>query len=106
MTVSQLESIVRGIAPAISQRIKQTVARSEQALSERLTDLELRIAKVENRKGVSVTYEGTYEHERSYGVGSLVTRRGGLWLALRDTSEVPGSGTADHWRLVVKSGEA
>ena len=33
----------------------------------------------------------------------MVTRKGGLWLAQRDTSARPGDG-GDGWTLVVKAG--
>jgi hypothetical protein len=102
MTAKELEGIVRGIAPGIVGRIKTAIV----PLDTRMSELELRLARVENRKGVAAHYEGIHDADCSYSIGSLVTKRGGLWLALRDTSETPGSGTADHWRLIVKSGHA
>jgi hypothetical protein len=49
-------------------------------------------------------YAGTYDQAKRYSRGALVTRSGGLWLATIDTLETPGR--SEHWRLVVKSGEA
>jgi len=48
-------------------------------------------------------YAGTFTSEKSYARGSLVTKAGGLWLALQTTTQVPGR--SDQWKLVVKSGE-
>jgi hypothetical protein len=50
-------------------------------------------------------YAGVYVSGESYVAGSLVTRGGGLWLALSDTGETPGAGST-AWRLVVKEGRA
>jgi hypothetical protein len=51
----------------------------------------------------SPRYAGTYEQQKRYGRGALVTRSGGLWLAIEDTTETPGR--SDRWKLIVKSGE-
>jgi hypothetical protein len=104
MNMQELESIVKGIAPVIHDRINKRIRASADPITAQLTALEIRIAALENRKGVSVSYEGVHDAERSYVVGSLVTKRGGLWLAKRDTATTPGNG--DHWKLIVKSGWA
>jgi hypothetical protein len=69
------------------------------ALDKRLREVEARPA----GGSAGVQWAGTYDPAKSYTAGSLITRQGGLWLALRDTAaETPGSSTA--WRLVVKRG--
>ena len=49
-------------------------------------------------------YQGVFQEGKTYSRGSMVTKAGGLWLALEDTMEIPGR--SERWRLVVKSGEA
>jgi hypothetical protein len=65
--------------------------------------LEARVAQLEQQPP-SPHYQGVFQEEKTYSRGSMVTKGGGLWLALEDTTRVPGR-SAD-WRLVVKSGEA
>ena len=64
--------------------------------------LEKRIAALEQRPA-GVTWAGTFEAGKDYGVGQLVTRSGSLWLATRATHDTPGDASG-AWRLVVKSG--
>ena len=64
--------------------------------------LKARIAELEARP-VGPEYAGVYTDGKSYARGSLVSKRGGLWLALTETARAPGSDPT-HWRLVVKSG--
>jgi len=40
-----------------------------------------------------------------YPEGSLTTRQGGLWHAMKDTKDTPG-GDGSAWLLVVKRGQA
>jgi hypothetical protein len=42
---------------------------------------------------------------KAYAPGSLVTRSGGLWLALKATTATPGT-DALSWKLIVRSGGA
>ena len=63
--------------------------------------LQARIEQLEQQPP-SPHYAGTFEWGKSYTRGSLTTRSGGLWLALENTTQVPGR--SDHWRLVVESG--
>ena len=64
-----------------------------------------RLKALEKRSPAGVTWAGVFEEGRSYPEGSLCTRKGGLWLALRDTAAVPGTVPA-AWRLVCKEGQA
>ena len=71
----------------------------------RIDALEKRIAELEtSRSGSSVGYAGVHEVGKQYLSGSLVTRSGGLWLALRETTQTPGTDPLS-WRLVVKEGQ-
>ena len=65
--------------------------------------LEARTKRLEQQPP-SPHYAGTYEQDKAYGRGALVTRSGGLWLALEDTTETPSR--SERWKLVVKSGES
>lgn len=56
-------------------------------------------------KQLSPSYCGVYDLSLTYSRGSLTTYRGGLWLAVRRTGEVPGHGQT-AWELIVKSGQA
>ena len=51
----------------------------------------------------SAKWCGTFEDGKAYAECSLITDRGSLWLALRDTAQRPGSGDSG-WRLIVKGG--
>ena len=46
---------------------------------------------LEQRRGsTGVAWAGIWEPNKTYDEGSLVTRSGGLWLALKDTGNAPG----------------
>ena len=67
-------------------------------LEERIVALETRPA---NQPGVH--YGGVHDVAKRYPPGCLVTRSGGLWLALEESeAEIPG--LSPKWRLVVKGG--
>jgi hypothetical protein len=74
------------------------------AIKAAVAPLKARIADLETRT-VGPEYKGTFEIGHAYSRGSLVTRGGGLWLALSDTTLTPGS-SPTAWRLIVKSGGA
>ena len=80
-----------------------TIANTVKAVKKRPDALEARVKQLE-RQPPSPHYAGTYEQEKAYNCGALVTRSGGLWLALQDTTQMPGR--SDKWKLIVKSGEA
>jgi hypothetical protein len=71
----------------------------------RVAELELRIKELEARPP-GVEYDGVYETGKSYTKGVLVSRRGGLWLSLRDDNGWAPGQSPLHWKLVVKSHEA
>ncbi len=71
----------------------------------RIDTLEHRIGALEARPAAGVEYGGTHEVGKAYISGVLVTKQGGLWLALRPTTQTPGMDPAS-WKLIVKSGHA
>jgi hypothetical protein len=71
------------------------------AIGRHLADFRKRFEDLERRQ---LRFLGIYESGRSYKANSLVVRRGGLWVALVDTTTTPGTGA--DWQLAVKSGEA
>lgn len=90
------------------QALKRRVAKLERMvapggiLAQALGDcLRIRFEEIERRQ---LRFFGVHEPGRSYRANSLVVRKGGLWIALRDTTMVPGTGA--DWQLAVKSGEA
>jgi hypothetical protein len=88
---------IRSIAADTRDHVKAVLAPRD----ERIAALEARIAALEERP-TGVKWAGVYEPGSNYSSGDLVTRRGGLWVALKHTALVPGASGA--WRLVVKSG--
>ena len=81
---------IDAIATAIVFFVREQLA----PILKRLDDIE--------QQPPSPHYVGTFEQGKAYARGSLTTRSGGLWLALENTTQVPGR--SDQWRLVVKSG--
>lgn len=71
-------------------------------VADKVGPLHRRIEQLEQRP--SVAYRGVYVDNTEYVEGNLTTHAGGLWLALNTTKSRPG--TSDHWKLVVKKGEA
>jgi len=71
--------------------------------AERIDALEKQIKTLEERP--QLEYRGVFSDSTLYQMGSLVTRSGGLWLALRETAATPGT-ASECWRLIVKEGHA
>ena len=65
-------------------------------LEQRITDLEARPAGPE--------YKGVFTAGDVYPRGVLVTKKGGLWLSLKETVAPPGASPGE-WKLIVKSGQ-
>ena len=72
-------------------------------VSKRLLALEEKVRALEAAS--LPTYAGVYEAGKSYRQGSMVSRSGGLWLAVEPTDRTPGAGLSG-WKLIVKSGAA
>ena len=104
-------------AEAISQRLQKNsrpatvawTARQIEHLSKEVADfiLDLRKAvrdleaKTDMLEARSLAYEGTHEKGRTYSPNSLVTCKGGLWVAKSLTNTVPG--TSNDWKLTHKT---
>jgi hypothetical protein len=63
------------------------------------------LEKARTKARVGVEWAGTFEQGTTYTEGDLCTRNGGLWLALRDTAQTPGTDPVS-WRLICKEGRA
>jgi hypothetical protein len=87
---------VDSIAEAVVWFVKEQFQQQLSPLLRRLDALE--------QQPPSPHYQGVFQEEKTYSRGSMVTKAGGLWLALEDTRHVPGR--SDQWKLIVKSGEA
>ena len=105
-------------SPAASRDLWMCAAGSSDQHADRIAELERtfqdvgaegdeiirRLDALEGRD-VGVNYAGTFVTDHPYERGQLVTRNGGLWLALKNTQDVPGS-NGQAWRLVCKEGHA
>ncbi|MGO6787613.1 transposase [Rhizobium ruizarguesonis] len=61
-------------------------------------------ARIEQLEAGGVRYAGTWQRAMPYRKGSVVTSGGGMWAALRDTSEGEKPGDApDAWQLAAKA---
>jgi hypothetical protein len=67
--------------------VTDAIALATLPLVHRLKALERREAELEQQPP-GVEYAGIYTPEKAYTRGSLVTRFGGLWLCLKDTTAV------------------
>lgn len=112
MTTQELTALVEGLSVPLRDFIK----RAQEPLIARIDELEGRPGAQrsgakrldDQREGVTpgVSYAGTFDVGKAYARGDLITRGGGLWLALNDSQpgDVPGS--SPHYKLIVKSGGA
>lgn len=72
-------------------------------ISERVKELEARVAELENKP--SVEYRGVWRSNEEYRRGNLVTHDGSMWHAeIVSNGLIPGDGTAG-WKLCVKKGK-
>ena len=76
----------------------EEVAEQVYDLRKAVKDLEAKTNMLEAR---SLAYEGVHEKGRTYSPNSLVTCKGGLWVAKELTNTVPG--TSNAWRLTHKT---
>lgn len=61
-------------------------------------------ARVEQLEAGGVRYAGIWQRALSYPKGTVVTSDGGMWVALRDTSEGEKPGEAPNaWQLAAKA---
>ena len=61
------------------------------------------LQRIEDLEANAVKFEGVWRSGSIYAKQSLVTDKGGIWIALRETASRPPSG---DWKLAVKSGAA
>ena len=94
--------MTKGILCTIGETIAavgRAAGRGDKALADRLAYLEQRIAALEENR---LAYAGIHEDGKAYRAGEVVTRRGALWVAERDTHATPGT-PESGWRLCVKA---
>ena len=77
-------------------------------LTASIDELTARIAAIEATPAhaPSVTYAGVFSDTKTYRRGDLITKAGGLWLALNDAAPGQLPGSSPHYKLIVKSGGA
>lgn len=101
-TPSKLTDTLIEIIKGVKDKLEDQLSRRSAETYSVMSLLEARIGALEARPAGGVKWAGTFAHGKNYHEGQLVTDRGALWLALRDTAARPGSDPS--WRLVVKRG--
>jgi hypothetical protein len=122
MNSSDIEAIVKGIAPAIreyvAEALKPLAARIkalEEAKANGFSGAEKKAftvatgrviaAEIDKRikgKGVGLRYRGVWQASDEYALGDFATLQGALWHCCSDsTRERPGTSSA--WQLAVKA---
>ncbi|CAN5678949.1 hypothetical protein BH23GEM6_BH23GEM6_04370 [soil metagenome] len=99
--VGQMGSLGEAIA-ALDETLEATGAAvfSHKA---RFLEIYAELAKVRaQNRSLADAHRGTYSTGEQYTRGDLLTHSGGMWLAMSDGSDKPG--TSEQWRLVVKAG--
>jgi hypothetical protein len=86
------ESLMRAVGAVMRDHLGR--------IGERLRGIDARLDAMQ--ANLADAWVGTHKDGNSYKRGQLVTHSGGLWLALRDTSDRPG--TSDALKLIVKRG--
>ena len=87
-----------GFVVTAIDHLGEEVAKHVHDLRKAVADLEAKTNTLEAR---SLAYEGVHEKGRTYSPNSLVTCKGGLWVAKELTNTVPG--TSNAWRLTHKT---
>ena len=87
------DPIMRAVGSVLKEHF-QAIANRLRGIDARLDSMPVNLADI---------YRGTHKDGEIYRRGELLTHSGGLWLAMKDTAEKPGS-TSD-WRLIVKRGD-
>ena len=85
-----------GLRPLIRGLAEETKA----AIAAAVAPLTARLAAVEARP--ELKYCGTWEANRVYAAGSVITFKTGIWIARGATAERPGNGLTE-WQLAMKS---
>ncbi|MGK2926492.1 MAG: hypothetical protein ACSLE2_12825 [Lysobacterales bacterium] len=95
--MSALNAHDQAILKAIAKTIKAQDALLWDATNQRLKAIEKRLDEIPN---LADAYAGSFDPERTYERGQLLTDAGSLWLCLHQSGARPGK-SAD-WRLVAK----
>ena len=106
----QSETIAEFGRPAWSQDGSMLVFHEEtkkviQPMKDLIADLDRRVKQLEARptQGVGCEWAGVFQEGKQYPARALVTRRGGLWLSMRENNQTPGM-DGHNWKLIVKEG--
>lgn len=100
-----VKNAVAAVPVLIWQAFVKAQREKRQQLEAELAECRARLNALEARPAAGVEYGGVYETGKAYTCGRLVTKKGGLWLSLRDTTQSPGMDPLS-WKLVVKEGQA
>lgn len=87
--------------PLSTRSVHALIAAMTAASGAKLSALSARVEQLENG---GIRYAGTWQRALPYQRGTVVTSNGGMWIALRDTSEGERPGDApDGWQLAAKA---
>jgi len=87
--------------PLSTRSVHALIAGATASTAAKLKALSVRVEELE---AGGVRYAGTWQRAMPYRKGSVVTSGGGMWVALRDTSEGERPGDApDVWQLAAKA---
>jgi len=87
--------------PLSTRSVHALIAGATASTAAKLKALSVRVEELE---AGGVRYAGTWQRAMPYRKGSVVTSGGGMWVALRDTSEGERPGDApDAWQLAAKA---
>jgi len=83
--------------------LRDRIEKGETALEMRIKNLEAEM-KVLKQRGLR--YEGVFQKAQlpNYGLGSVITFSGGLWICCLEAPKGNPETDPDHWQLAVKSG--
>jgi hypothetical protein len=96
MSAASNKAIVKAVAGVVGEHLR--------SIAEVLKSQSERIAALEQSASLADQYQGSYDPERRYARGNVLTDAGGLWLVLRDVQgERPGP--SPNFRLILKGGK-
>ncbi len=90
MDTATLDAVHEYIGEVLRERVDPLVARIEQLESQ-------------DKKGVTLGYEGVWSDSRRYERGAFVTLAGALWHCDQPTNVGDRPGVARGWTLAVKT---
>ena len=102
---ANIERLKKSTKPATIGLVVEAVDDLSEEIAEHVYDLRKAVRDLEAKTNMlearSLAYEGVHEKGRTYSPNSLVTCKGGLWVAKELTNTVPG--TSNAWRLTHKT---